>query len=80
MNGEHFQPGGPVIVVLGGDNEITPWRLFDMIPGALAKVHKGYLFYLEHRFYGKSMPTKYVCNARIVCHIIMTPLNMNIYP
>lgn len=57
MNGEHFQPGGPIFLILGGEWEISPWLLQNSLVTELATENKGYVFYLEHRFYGKSIPT-----------------------
>lgn len=57
MNGEFFQPGGPLLVVLGGEWAIRPDRLQDSMPVTLARELFGYIFYLEHRYYGQSFPT-----------------------
>lgn len=57
MNGEFFQPGGPLLVVLGGEWAIRPNRLEDSMPVTLAREMFGYVFYLEHRYYGESFPT-----------------------
>lgn len=57
MNGEHFQPGGPLFVVLGGEWQITPLRLQNNSIETIASELFGYVFYLEHRFYGASIPT-----------------------
>jgi hypothetical protein len=57
-NTEFLQPGGPIIIFLGGEWEISPGRvtgghLYDM-----TKEFNGSLYYTEHRYYGKSRPTK----------------------
>lgn len=57
MNGEFFQPGGPLYVFLGGEWNIEALRLDDSLMRELARENEGYMFYLEHRFYGESFPT-----------------------
>jgi Serine carboxypeptidase S28 len=56
-NDEFFQPNGPVFIFVGGEYGISPgWvsggHTFDM-----ARELNGYLFYVEHRFYGRTRPT-----------------------
>lgn len=57
MNGEHFQPGGPLFIVLGGEWQISPFRLVNNSIEMIADELDGYMFYLEHRYYGQSFPT-----------------------
>lgn len=57
MNGENYIAGGPLFVFLGGEWEITPWRLSESLMLDMAREHGGYMFYLEHRYYGGSHPT-----------------------
>lgn len=62
-NNEHYVPGGPLFIFLGGEWEIsygwvTGGHMYDM-----AKEMNGYLFYTEHRFYGKSFPTRFVLSC-----------------
>ncbi|XP_062563844.1 putative serine protease K12H4.7 [Armigeres subalbatus] len=57
QNGEHYQPGGPLFIFLGGEWEISSGfvsygHFYDM-----AKELGAYLFYTEHRYYGQSRPT-----------------------
>jgi Serine carboxypeptidase S28 len=57
-NDEFYQSGGPIFIFVGGEWEIESSFLqaghtFDM-----AKEMKGYLFYTEHRYYGKTHPTE----------------------
>lgn len=57
-NSEHYVPGGPIFIYLGGEWEIsygwvTGGHMYDM-----AKELNGYIFYTEHRYYGKSYPTR----------------------
>ncbi|XP_063709095.1 thymus-specific serine protease-like [Culicoides brevitarsis] len=56
-NNENYVPGGPLFIYIGAEWEITPgWatggHAYDM-----ARHHKGYLVYTEHRYYGASRPT-----------------------
>lgn len=57
-NGEHYKPGGPIFLMIGGEGEATAkW----MVQGAwahYAREHNALMFQLEHRFYGQSRPTK----------------------
>lgn len=57
-NSEHYVPGGPIFIYVGGEWEIsygwiTGGHMYDM-----AKEMNGYIFYTEHRYYGKSFPTR----------------------
>lgn len=57
-NDEHFQPGGPIFIYVGGEWTIsmgaisTGSLIYD-----LASELNGTLFYTEHRYYGQSHPT-----------------------
>lgn len=54
----HFQPGGPILIYVGGEWAISPASInqgsliFD-----ISRELNGTLFYTEHRYYGKSHPT-----------------------
>lgn len=55
-NDEHYQPGGPLFIYVGGEWTATPgWvqggHMYDM-----ARAMNGYVFYTEHRYYGSSHP------------------------
>lgn len=41
-----------------GEWDITPYRLTTSLMADLASELNGNIFYLEHRFYGQSRPTK----------------------
>lgn len=58
MNGEFFQEGGAIFVFLAGEWEISPYRLEFSLMADLARELNGYMFYLEHRYYGQSRPTE----------------------
>ena len=55
---EHFQAGGPALIMIGGEGEENPaW----LRAGALAEYGEQYgaaMFILEHRYYGQSRPTQ----------------------
>lgn len=57
-NNEFYQPGGPLFVFLAGEWAITPYRLTESLMAQLADQLNGSIFYLEHRYYGESRPTK----------------------
>lgn len=59
MNRRHFKSGGPMFIMVGGEWSISPGAL---LPGNhihdMAEEFNGLLIYTEHRFYGKTHPTK----------------------
>lgn len=65
MNNEFFQPGGPIILMLGGFYGITDTRLRSSMPLDIARELGGNLVYLEHRYYGESYPVAYVIRKPI---------------
>ncbi|KAJ3493752.1 hypothetical protein NLG97_g4530 [Lecanicillium saksenae] len=54
----HYKPGGPVIVIQGGEAPATYRRqtLFNGIGPILAKATGGIVLVMEHRYYGTSFP------------------------
>ena len=54
----HVKPNGPVFLMIGGEGEASPiWlTVGDMMKNAQA--FGAFTFLLEHRFYGKSHPTR----------------------
>ncbi|XP_052890425.1 putative serine protease K12H4.7 [Anopheles moucheti] len=56
-NGEHYAPGGPLFIYVGGEWEISESSISRGHVYDMASQLKGYLFYTEHRYYGKSHPT-----------------------
>lgn len=59
-NGQFFRANGPIFIMLGAEWTIEPtWlqsgQMYDM-----AQKHGAFMFYTEHRFYGQSMPRRYV--------------------
>ncbi|CAD7934537.1 unnamed protein product [Amoebophrya sp. A120] len=56
-NDQHFQPNGPVFLMIGGEGEISDAYVSDRFLAAyFAKQFNGSVLALEHRFYGKSQP------------------------
>uniref|UniRef100_A0A1L8DP91 Putative thymus-specific serine protease n=1 Tax=Nyssomyia neivai TaxID=330878 RepID=A0A1L8DP91_9DIPT len=56
-NDEFYVEGGPIFIFVGGEwtaseGYVRGGHMYDM-----AKEFNGYMFYTEHRFYGKSKPT-----------------------
>ncbi|KAI0237106.1 Thymus-specific serine protease [Massospora cicadina] len=57
MNPQHYKPGGPAFLFIGGEAELnSKWARLSLLTKA-AEVHGGVIFALEHRYYGKSWPT-----------------------
>jgi len=58
----HKKPDGPVFVMIGGEGEANPiWlTVGDMMKNA--QLFGAFTLLLEHRFYGKSQPTRYKCS------------------
>ncbi|XP_065089084.1 putative serine protease K12H4.7 [Ochlerotatus camptorhynchus] len=56
-NGEHYQPGGPLFIFLGGEWEVNSGTVLQGHFYDMAKELGAYLFYTEHRYYGQSHPT-----------------------
>lgn len=54
--GRYHQPGGPLLVLLGGFLAVSEQRLASSLPYGLARDLGGCVFYLEHRYYGRSHP------------------------
>lgn len=57
-NTDFYAPGGPLFVLLGGFVAVNPRRLEESLPYGLARQLRGSVFYLEHRYYGNSIPVK----------------------
>lgn len=56
-NFDHFGKDGLIIVIVGGGWAISSGFVCSGFAVDLAKQWNGAVFYLEHRFYGKSHPT-----------------------
>lgn len=58
-NDQFFNKSGPILIYFGGEWEIYPNLINEgeLYLSDLAKEFNGSLFYIEHRYYGKSHPT-----------------------
>lgn len=67
QNKRYFKSGGPIFLMAGGEWTISQGHI---LPGQhivdLAKEFNGLLLYSEHRYYGKTKPTKYVMSLSTV--------------
>lgn len=57
-NSQHFKEGGPIVIFLGGEWEIDASYLRGGLAFDVAQENNAYMFYTEHRYYGKSYPTE----------------------
>jgi len=65
MNGEWFLEGGCIFLFLAGEWEITEYRLQNSFMEEMSRELSCYMFYLEHRYYGKSYPTENVSDENL---------------
>ncbi|XP_045200651.2 putative serine protease F56F10.1 [Mercenaria mercenaria] len=56
VNNATFRAGGPVFLMLGGEEEVNTAWLVDGAWQQYASDHGAFLVLLEHRYYGKSQP------------------------
>lgn len=56
-NDEFFKPGSPIIIYVGGEWTISAGSLMGGGIFDLASELNGQMFYTEHRYYGRSLPT-----------------------
>jgi hypothetical protein len=63
FNDEHYQPGGPVILMDPGESDAQPFSLFlpdnpqiQFAPMLLAQKYNGIVIVWEHRYFGQSVP------------------------
>ena len=57
-NMEHYVPGGPAFIMIGGEGEASPGWLNYGQWYKWAKENGAAMFLLEHRYYGQSQPTE----------------------
>lgn len=57
-NAAMFKEGGPILIMIGGEWEISTGFLQTGQAYEIAKEHNGMMYYTEHRYYGKSHPTQ----------------------
>lgn len=53
-----YKENGPILIMLGGEWEIKPNFLTSGLMYDISVAHEGIMYYTEHRYYGKSKPTK----------------------
>ncbi|CAD6995784.1 unnamed protein product [Ceratitis capitata] len=56
-NDNYFKEGGPIFIYVGGEWSISSLSIRTGHFVDMVKEHDGLLFYTEHRYYGKSLPT-----------------------
>ncbi|KAI0243660.1 hypothetical protein L0F63_002855 [Massospora cicadina] len=56
MNDTFYEKGGPGIIFIGGERDMSEYFVLNGLALDLAKEHHGVLYALEHRYYGKSQP------------------------
>lgn len=62
----NFQPGGPILIYVGGEWAISPGSINQgSLIYDLSREFNGTLFYTEHRYYGKSHPTTNTSTANL---------------
>lgn len=57
-NGEYYRPGGPIFIVVGGNNALNPYFIENGLFHDIARRQGGWLFSNEHRYYGRSSPVE----------------------
>lgn len=60
INEDFFVDGSPIFIYLGGEWKIEPDTITSGLWVDIAKQHNGSVVYTEHRFFGESIPIKYV--------------------
>ncbi|XP_059485421.1 putative serine protease K12H4.7 isoform X2 [Neocloeon triangulifer] len=58
VNDNYYEKGGPVFLMIGGEGKADPIWMEQGMWVEYAKQFKALCFQVEHRFYGKSHPTK----------------------
>ena len=56
-NMEHYKPGGPAFIMIGGEGEGNPKHIKEAQWYNWAEENGAAMFLLEHRYYGQSHPT-----------------------
>ncbi|KAK4877964.1 hypothetical protein RN001_010470 [Aquatica leii] len=65
-NDVFFKPGGPLLLEIGGESDISPLTIKQSQSYELAKQLSGKIIVLEHRYYGKSSPFKNLTAKNLV--------------
>lgn len=84
VNNQFYQPGGPVFLMIGGEGPANPnWMVQGQWVQNYAPKHHALCVMLEHRFYGKSHPTKQVyyalCNDSHSMKLVISHVLCSIY-
>ncbi|KAI8826098.1 peptidase S28 [Fimicolochytrium jonesii] len=58
VNANHYKPGGPLVLDLGGEWTVTPGSERQGLQHDFIAKYNGLLVGLEHRFYGQSYPSQ----------------------
>ncbi|KAF0772639.1 putative serine protease K12H4.7 [Aphis craccivora] len=66
MNSEHYKKGGPIFLLIGGEEQILLRWMTDGAMIEYAKVFNALCFQLEHRYYGRSRPTDNLNTTNLV--------------
>lgn len=53
---KHYKKGGPIFLMVGGQQLLTEASFHYSLIHDTAEMHDGYFVYLEHRYYGHSLP------------------------
>lgn len=56
-NDQFYKDGGPILIMIGGEWEISTGFLETGLMYEIASAHSAMMYYTEHRYYGKSIPT-----------------------
>ncbi|KZC08379.1 PREDICTED: putative serine protease K12H4.7 [Dufourea novaeangliae] len=64
-NPELFKEGGPILIMIGGEWEISTGFLQAGLMYEIARTHGAMMYYTEHRYYGKSRPTADVSSRNL---------------
>ncbi|KAF5285470.1 hypothetical protein FQA39_LY16644 [Lamprigera yunnana] len=64
--GEFFKPGGPLLLEIGAETDLTRNNVEHLQSYILSKQLGGWFFFLEHRYYGKSSPFKNLTAKNLV--------------
>lgn len=57
-NDQFYKDGGPILIMIGGEWEISTGFLETGLMYEIASAHSAMMYYTEHRYYGKSIPTE----------------------
>ncbi|XP_017887879.1 putative serine protease K12H4.7 [Ceratina calcarata] len=64
-NSHFYKEGGPILIMIGGEWEISNGFLEAGLMYELASKHNATMYYTEHRYYGKSRPTPNISSSNL---------------